>query len=317
MPEIGLFLSSEEHPATFLLESAKRAEQAGFRHVLVSDHYHPWLEEQGHSPFVWSVLGAIAASTDLTMTTGVTCPTVRIHPAILAQATATIAEMAPGRFRFGIGSGEALNEHILGDRWPITAVRLEMMEEAVTVIRKLWKGGMITHRGAHYTVEAARVYEAPAEPIPIIVSGFGPEAIDVAARTGDGFITVQPDPEAVERYRSAGGSGVLVGALKCCWGPDRDDAVALAHHRWRNDALPGELAQTLPAPAHFTQATQLVTPQMIGDSIPAGPDPGEYVQAIGAFADAGFDEVYVQHIGDDIAGFLDFFTTQVQPKLSV
>jgi G6PDH family F420-dependent oxidoreductase len=317
MPEIGLFVSSEEHPASVLVQSARQAEEAGFGLLLVSDHYHPWLEDQGHSPFVWSVLGAVAATTDLTMTTGVTCPTVRIHPAVIAQAAATVAEMAPGRFRFGIGSGEALNEHILGDHWPPTDVRLEMLEEAMAVMRLLWDGGFVTHHGRHYTVENARVYEKPASPIPLIVSAFGPKAVDVATRLADGFITVEPDADSVARYKSSGGNGLTMGALKMCWGEDEATAVKLAHTRWRNDALPGELAQTLPMPAHFDQASSLVTEQMIADSIPCGPDPERYVQALEGYIDAGFDEIYVNQIGDDLPGFLTFFTKEVRPRLGL
>jgi G6PDH family F420-dependent oxidoreductase len=317
MPEIGLFISAEEHSASFLVESARQAEEAGFRSVLVSDHYHPWLDDQGHSPFVWSVLGGIAATTDLTITTGVTCPTVRIHPAIVAQAAATMAEMAPGRFRLGVGSGEALNEHILGDYWPPTNVRLEMLEESIEVMRELWAGGFVNHRGRHYTVDNARVYEVPAARIPVIISGFGPKAVDLAARIGDGFITVQPDADSVSQYRTGGGAGPTLGALKMCWGEDRQAAVKLAHHLWRNEGLPGELAQTLPMPAHFDQASSLVSEGMIGSSLPCGPDPEPYVEAIKGYIDAGFDEIFVNQIGDDLAGFLGFFAKEVEPQLGL
>ena len=317
MAEIGLFVSSEEHTGSFLVQSARRAEEAGFRHILVSDHYHPWLESQGHSSFVWSVLGAIATTTDLTITTGVTCPTVRIHPAIVAQAAATVAELAPGRFRLGVGSGEALNEHIFGDAWPSTDVRLEMLEEAVAVMRELWAGGFVTHRGRHYTVDNARVYETPSEAIPVMVSAFGPKALDLAVRIGDGFITTEPDAESVSSYSSGGGKGPKVGAIKMCWGENEADAVKLAHHLWKNDGLPGELAQTLPMPAHFEQASQLVTEDMIASSIPCGPDPERYVEAVNAFVKAGFDEIHVNQIGDDLPGFLAFFTREVRPRLSL
>jgi G6PDH family F420-dependent oxidoreductase len=317
MPDIGLFISSEEHPASFLLSSARQGEEAGFRSLLVSDHFHPWLDDQGHSPFVWSVLGAVAATTTMTITTGVTCPTIRMHPAINAHAAATMAELAPGRFRFGVGSGEALNEHILGDVWPSTNVRLEMLEESIEVMRKLWAGGVVSHRGRHYTVDDARIYEVPASPIPVIISGFGPKAVGVAARIGDGFITVQPDADGVKQFRSEGGTGPTLGALKVCWGADESEAVALAHHLWRNDGLPGELAQTLPMPAHFDQASSLVTPEMIGTSIPCGPDPERYVEAITRYVDAGFDEIFVNQIGPDLPGFLDFYAREIRPRLSL
>src|SRR3954452_15120140 len=187
--KVGYFLSCEEFAPHELIDQARRAEQAGFHALWISDHYHPWNDEQGHSAFVWSVIGALSEATDLPVMTAVTCPTVRIHPAIIAQGAATSAVMLKGRFTLGVGSGEALNEHILGDRWPEADVRLEMLEEAVEVIRTLWQGGQQSHHGRHYTVENARIYDLPDQPPPILVSGFGPKAIKLAARIGDGFCT--------------------------------------------------------------------------------------------------------------------------------
>ena len=204
---IGYFLASEEYDPRELIEQAKKAEQAGFHALWISDHYHPWNDEQGHSSFVWSVIGALSAATSLPVTTGVTCPTVRIHPAVIAQAAATSGVMHDGRFNLGVGSGEALNEHILGDRWPEADVRLEMLEEAVEVIRTLWQGGQQSHHGKHYTVENARVYDLPETLPKILVSGFGPKAIALAARIGDGFATTSPDKDAIDSYRQQGGNG--------------------------------------------------------------------------------------------------------------
>src|SRR3954451_13215537 len=191
--KIGYFLSCEENDPRALVKQAKQAQEAGFHALWISDHYHPWNDEQGHSAFVWSVIGALSQATTLPVTTGVTCPTLRIHPAIIAQAAATSAVLHGGRFNLGVGSGEALNEHILGDRWPEADVRLEMLEEAVEVIRTLWQGGQQSPHGRHYTVETARVYALPDEPPPILVSGFGPKAIKLAARIGDGFCTTSPE----------------------------------------------------------------------------------------------------------------------------
>src|ERR687893_590005 len=204
---IGYFLASEEYGPHELIAQARRAEEAGFHALWVSDHYHPWNDEQGHSTFVWSVIGALAEATSLPVTTGVTCPTERIHPAVIAQAAATSPVMHDGRFTLGVGSGEALNEHILGDRWPEADVRLEMLEEAVEVIRTLWQGGQQSHYGKHYTVENARIYDLPAEPPPVLVSGFGPKAIRLAARIADGFVTTAPDKDGIGLYRSEGGKG--------------------------------------------------------------------------------------------------------------
>src|SRR4051794_8758731 len=255
--QIGCFLSSEEFSPRELVEQAKQAEQAGFHALWISDHYHPWNDEQGHSPFVWSVIGAVAEAVDLPITTGVTCPTVRIHPAIIAQAAATSAVLTQGRFTLGVGSGEALNEHILGDAWPNIETRLEMLEEAVEVIRTLWQGGMQDHRGIHYEVQNARIYDLPAEPPPILVSGFGPKATRLAAQIGDGFCTTSPDAENISLYRSEGGTGPVHAGTKVCFGPDEEQARETVMRLWPNEALPGELAQVLPVPAHFEQACEL------------------------------------------------------------
>src|SRR3954451_1193069 len=238
MATIGYFLSSEEHPGSELVKAAAQAEQAGFTAAWISDHFHPWIDEQGHSPFVWSVLGGIAQATStLRVTTAVTAPIMRIHPAILAQATATTAELfgtvsenggaGTSRFAFGVGTGEALNEHILGDHWPIPEVRFSMLEEAVTLIRELWKGETVDHDGEHYVVENARIYTLPSKPPDILVSGFGPKAIELAARIGDGFITTSPDAEHLSLYRQHGGKGRTQGGVKVCWNEDKQQAVKI------------------------------------------------------------------------------------------
>ncbi|EFC79632.1 Luciferase-like monooxygenase [Parafrankia sp. EUN1f] len=250
MSFVGYALSCEEHGATDLVEQARRAEQAGFDGLWISDHFHPWNEAQGQSPFVWAVIGAIAQATDqLPLTTGVTCPTVRVHPAVVAQAAATVATMMPGRFRLGVGSGEALNEHILGDAWPATDVRLEMLEEAVEVIRRLWAGEIVNYRGHHYTVDRARLYSLPEAPPPILISGFGPKATELAARVGDGYCGTTPDAELLKLFESSGGAGKpRHGAVKVCWAPDESAARRTVHRIWPNSELPGELSQELPTP---------------------------------------------------------------------
>jgi G6PDH family F420-dependent oxidoreductase len=314
--KIGYFLSSEEWGPHNQVELAVKAQRAGFEGLWISDHYHPWNDEQGHSPFVWSVIGALAQATDQKVTTAVTCPTMRIHPAIIAQAAATASILLNGRFCLGVGSGEALNEHVLGDRWPDADERLEMLEEAVEVIRLLWEGGVHNHRGRHYRVERCRVYDLPDTPPPILVSGFGPKAIDLAARIGDGFVTVGPDADAVERFRSGAKRGTLVqGGIKVCWGTDEAQARKTAFRLWPNDALPGELAQILPTPQHFEQATELVTEEMIAEQTPCGPDIGRHVQALAEYADAGFDEVYVQQIGPEQDAFFEAYAEHVLPRL--
>ncbi len=317
MAEVGYFLSSEEHGPNRMLQFAKLGEEAGFRSVVLSDHFHPWTDRQGESPFVWSVIGAIAAATDLRVTTGVTCPTVRTHPAIVAHAAATSQLLLEGRFALGVGSGEALNEHILGDRWPPADMRLEMLEEAVEVMRELWGGGMVTRYGKHYTVENARLYSLPDTPPPVYVSGFGPKATALAAKIGDGYVNVTPEKEAVELYRKNGGKGPALGLVKVCWDDDESAARKLAADLWRTTGVPGELNQELPSPAHFEQASQNVTEDQVAEQIACGPDPERHARSILGYLEAGYDEVYVSQIGGDQQGFLRFFFAEVRPRLGL
>jgi coenzyme F420-dependent glucose-6-phosphate dehydrogenase len=237
--EIGYWLSSEEHGPRELVENARRAEQAGFTYVLISDHFHPWVNEQGHSPFVWTVIGAIAASTErLRLGTAVTtCPLIRLHPAIVAQAAATSALLMEGRFFLGVGSGELLNEHILGARWPRPDERLDMLDEALEIIRKLWKGEYETYRGRHYTVEQARLYDAPAEPPQLIVAAAAPEAAKLAAKWGDGMISTAPDAKVIDAYRRSGGHEPIHCKVTGCFASSADAAKRVAQSRSPNTAL--------------------------------------------------------------------------------
>jgi G6PDH family F420-dependent oxidoreductase len=316
MAEIGYFLSSEEHGPRDLLRQAQMASDAGIGSVWISDHFHPWLDDQGESPFVWSVIGAIAAATKLAVTTAVTCPTMRIHPAVIAQAAATSSLLLEGRFELGVGSGENLNEHILGDRWPLADERLAMLEESVAVMRALWTGDEITHRGTHYTVENARIYSVPIVPPPVVVSGFGPKATDLAARIGDGYANAKPDKDLVDRYRRGGGQGLASAGLKICWAPDRRKAAELAHKLWRSSGVPGELSQELRTPALFEQAAQMVSVEAIADKMPCGPDPKPVVDAVQSYLDAGFDRIYLNQIGPDQEGFFRFFADELVPALA-
>ena len=245
--EFGMTLSSEEHAPEDLVGLAVDAERSGFDFVSISDHYHPWIDAQGHAGFVWAVLGAIAQATDaIEVAVGVTCPTTRIHPAILAQATATTARLLSGRFVWGVGSGEALNEQILGDPWPPADVRIDMLEEAIEVVRKLWQGDTVTHRGRHYTVEDARIYDPPPGEVPIVVSAFGPEAAEMAARAGDGLWVTGADPKSISVFAEAGGTGPVYSQLGVCWAATVEEAVDTAHRVWPNTRVPGS---TQPGPA--------------------------------------------------------------------
>jgi G6PDH family F420-dependent oxidoreductase len=316
--KIGYFLSCEEFGPHELVAQARAAEEAGFHGLWISDHYHPWLDAQGHSPFVWGVIGALAqATTRMPVTTAVTCPTVRIHPAVIAQAAATAAVQLDGRFGLGVGSGEALNEHILGDAWPEADVRLEMLEESLEVIRALWSGEVVNHRGAHYRVQHARLYTLPDSPPPLLVSGFGPKSVELAGRIGDGYVTTMPDGDLIARFRAAGGTGKPVQAgTKVCYGSDEAESVRTVHRIWPNEELPGELAQVLPDPEHFEQAVELVTEEMIAEAVPCGPDIDRHVAALQEFADAGVDELYVQQIGGGHDEFFAAYAREVLPRFA-
>jgi coenzyme F420-dependent glucose-6-phosphate dehydrogenase len=316
MVQLGYTLSSEEHPPNDLVRFARMAEDAGFAFASISDHYHPWVDRQGHSPFVWSVLGGIAQATErIEVMTGVTCPTIRIHPAIIAQAAATIAAMMPGRFLLGVGTGENLNEHILGDRWPAYDVRAEMLEEAIDVIRLLWDGGTQSFYGLYYTVENARVYTLPEQLPPILVAGAGPSSAELAGRMGDGFVSTAPKSEVVQAFEEAGGSGKPVyGQVHVCYSQNEAEARRMAYEIWPTAAVKGELGQELPTPAHFEQAAQMVTEDDVAQSVICGPDVQRYLDAIQEFVDAGFDHVYIHQIGPDQQGFIEFAKRQILPE---
>lgn len=315
MTELGYFLSAEEISPRHLLSTAQLAEKAGFDRVWVSDHYHPWTQAQGESGFVWSLLGAIAATTDLKMTTAVTCPTFRIHPAVIAHAVATTAALAPGRFTFGVGSGEALNEHILGEAWPPVSLRLDRLREALGLIRELLTGKVVTHTGEHYTVHDARIFSLPDTPPDILISGFGPKAIELAAEIGEGWITVSPDKEGMETYRSAGGQGRTQAGVKVCWAASEDEAAKTAHELWGHMGAGGQTSQDIPMWLGFEGIRELTTPEDMKKLVPCGPDPEPAAEAIREYLEIGFDEVYVAQMGPDQEGGIRFLQDQVFPLL--
>jgi G6PDH family F420-dependent oxidoreductase len=317
MTELAYAISSEEHDARSIVDIAKRVEAAGFRSVWVSDHYHPWIDRQGQSPFVWSVIGAIGATTRLSVTTGVTCPTFRTHPAVIAQAAATSSNLlGNGRFRLGVGSGEALNEHILGDRWPPADLRLERLGEAIELMRRMWIGETVTHRGQHFTVENARIYTMPDGEIPVLVSAFGEAALELAIEHGDGWVTTSPNEELLRRFRERG-HGLACGAFKVCYDSDEAKARRLAHELWPTSGIPGQLKQDLPTPSHFEQAASTVTEEEATAGTPCGPDPEPYVEAFRQYAEQGYDEVAITPVGPDIDGFCRFYETELRPRLDL
>ncbi len=317
MTRLGYKLSSEEFGPRALVRWARRAEDAGFTFALISDHFHPWTDRQGQSPFVWSVIGGIAETTErLEIGTGVTCPTERIHPAIVAQAAATAAVQTDGRFCLGVGSGERLNEHVVGARWPEVEVRQERLAEAIAVIRGLWTGEMYSHRGRHFTVENARLYTRPSSPPPLLVAASGPDAATLAGRLGDGLIGTSPKPPMLERFRAAGGADKpCYGELTVCWAADERQARRIAREQWPNAALAGALNQELAIPEHFEAACGPLSEDLVAQSVVCGPDPGRHLQAIAEYARAGYTHVCVHQVGPDQEGFFRFYEREIVPAL--
>lgn len=314
--KFGYFLATEEFDPKDLISQAALAQEHGFESLWISDHFHPWTGAQGNSPLVWSVIGALSQVTQLPVTTAVTCPISRIHPAIVAQAAATSAVMLDGRFALGVGTGEALNEHVLGEAWPPAAIRRDMLVEAIEVMRMLWTGDVINHHGRFYTVESARLYTLPQSSIPVYISGFGPQATSLAGQAGDGYMTMSPDAKAIETFNANGGQGKPTQAgCKVCWAPTKAEAIELAWQRWSNMALPGELGQVLPSPQHFEQAASLVTREAIAETFACGPDPAEHIAALAEYARAGYDEVYVANIGPYQREFFAFYRDEVLPQI--
>lgn len=314
--EVGYALSSEEHAPLDLVRNAQRAEDAGFSFALISDHFHPWIDRQGHSPFVWSVIGGIATSTSsLRLGTGVTCPLIRTHPAIVAQAAATAAAMMPGRFFLGVGTGENLNEHVTGARWPSLRERRAMLEEAVALMRLLWQGELCSWDGAHYDLDNARLYTLPEEPVEVVVAAGGEAAAELAGRIGDGLVATAPEPALLDAYRQAGGRGPRYGQVTVCYAQSEEEARRTALEWWPNGGLEGSLGQELPLPSHFEEAAAMVDEERIARSVVCGPSEDAHLEAIGAFADAGFDHVYVHQVGPDQESFLGFYEERVIPAL--
>jgi coenzyme F420-dependent glucose-6-phosphate dehydrogenase len=315
--EIGFTLSSEEQGPKDLVHLARAAEEAGFSFATISDHFHPWTSQQGNSPFVWSVLGAIAGATSqIRVGTAVTCPLIRIHPAIVAQAAATVTEMMPGRFFLGVGTGENLNEHVTGQRWPSANERRELLKEAIAVIRTLWAGGLVEHRGPGYQVIDAQLFTLPAEPPPIYVAAAGRIAAEFAAELGDGLIGTAPEQDLVASFVEHGGSTKpKLGQLTVCWAPNERTALDTAMRWWPTAAVKGELMQELPLPRHFEQATEMVTRDQLKEVVVCGPDASRYLEAIGTYEVAGYDHVFIHQVGPDQDKGLEFLAEEVLSEL--
>jgi coenzyme F420-dependent glucose-6-phosphate dehydrogenase len=317
---LGYSLSSEEHRPEDLVRFAQRAEAIGFEYASISDHFHPWIGEQGNSPFAWTVIGAIASATSrLRIGTGVTCPTMRYHPAIVAQAAATAASLLPGRFFLGVGTGENLNEHIVGTRWPPYEKRAAMLEEAISIIRELWTGRTVDHASPNFVVENARLFTLPEEPPPIVVAAGGPEAAELAGRLGDGLINFAPDPKIREAFDAAGKAGTQRPhylQVSVCWAESVAEARKLAHRICPTVALPGELGNELPTPTHYEHAVKLLSEDDVAKVIVCSRDPEEHVRKIQDGLKAGYEWIHVYQVGPDQEGFFRFYEREVLPRLA-
>jgi coenzyme F420-dependent glucose-6-phosphate dehydrogenase len=317
MVQIGYTLSSEEHPPGDLLLYGRIAEETGFDFLTISDHFHPWISRQGQSPLVWSVLGGLSVKTErVPIMTAVTCPTIRIHPAIVAQAAATTAALLPDRFILGLGSGENLNEHIVGMGWPHPEERLDMLGEAIELIRRLWTGELVTEWTDHFTVDRARLYTLPETSPPIAVAASTTAAAKLAGRSGDALISTAPKAEIVDAFREAGGDGQPVyGQVTVCYGPEEQKAKDEALEWWPNTSVPGELGVDLAEPQHFEEVAQLITADTVAEKVVCGPGADPILETIGTFVNAGFDHVFLHQVGPRQEEFLEFAKDSLLPAI--
>src|SRR3989440_2135366 len=315
--ELGYAMSSEEHSPADLIRYARLAEEAGFGFGLISDHIHPWTNKQGHSGFVWSTIAGIAHVTShFRLGTGVTCPLIRMHPAIVAHAAATSACLMPGRFFLGVGTGENLNEHVTGAKWPAADERLDMLEEAVALMRELWRGDYVTHRGKHYTVESLRIFDVPDDGVDVAVAAMQPKAAQLAGKIGDALINVAPEQEIIEKFEGAGGKGKpKYGMLTCCWAKSKDEAQKIAFEAWPNVLVEGGASQELPLPKDFEGLVEDRSPDDLEGALTLGPDPDEYLDALKKYDKAGYTHAYIHQVGPDQEGFLRFARDDLLTRL--
>ena len=313
MLKLGYKLMSEEHGPKDLVENARRAEAAGFDFAAISDHFSPWIEEQGHSPLAWSVLGAIANATErLGLMTAVTCPTTRYHPAIIAQGAATMALLSNDRFTLGLGSGERLNEHVVGTGWPGIAERHERFEEAIDIVQGLLAGEMTNYRGKHLQLENARLYDRPKTKPPVVLAAGGPRSAKLAGEKGDGLMATEPRKELVDAY---GGKGPRYCEVAMCWDKSEDKAREAAHKYFRWSLTGWPVQAELPDTKAFEAASQYISPKTVAEKISCGPSVEHHLEAIGKFVKAGFDHIILVQIGPDQDYFLDRFQKELAPAL--
>lgn len=316
MAKFGYKLMTEEHGPSALVGNAVAAEAAGFDFVGISDHFHPWVRAQGHAPFAWSVLGAIAHATKtIGIATGLTCPIIRYHPAIVAQAAATIAVMSDGRFTLAVGAGERLNEHVTGAPWPSIAERHAMLGEAIDIFRELWEGGARAYEGDFFVLDHAELFDLPPKPIPVIVGVSGEKSVDLASEKADGIMATEPSKELVESFRKVKKAGSIWGEVSLAYAPTEAGGRKLARERFAFSALGWAVNSELPSVEGFEAATKYIREEDLADAIPAGPDPEVHLRAVRKFVDAGFDHIALLGIGLDQEGFIRFAEKELLPKL--
>lgn len=319
MASFGYTMMCEQAGPQQLVRDVQRAEGAGFDFSVISDHFQPWLDSQGHSPYAWAVLGAAAQVTErIGLMTYVTCPILRYHPAVVAQKAATVQLLSGNRFRLGLGAGENLNEHVVGRGWPAVGKRHEMLDEAVEIISALLAGqDRLNYRGRYFDVEQAKLWDLPEEPVPIGIAVSGPDSCRLAGERADIMIAVEPKAELGEMFEAAGGQGKpRVGQVAIAYDPDREAAVERAHDQFRWFGLGWTVNADLPNPESFEGATQFVTPEQVADALSCGPDVEEHVEAVRPFLDAGFDEVALVQIGaEQQLPFLEWAERELLPAL--
>ena len=314
--KVGYKLVAEGFGPKELIRQAVRAEQAGFDFVEISDHFHPWLDVQGHSPFAWNVLSAIAVQTsNLGLATGVTCPTVRYHPAIIAQAAATLAIISDGRFTLGIGSGERLNEHIVGQGFPAVRERQERLAEALDIINLLWQGGYQSYQGRYLQLEDARIFDLPETLPAVAVAAGGKDAATLAATHGSGLFATEPRADLVETFTAQGGSGPKYAEVPVAWAPTEEAAVKEAHRTARWSVTGWKVMAELPNPVNFEAAAATVTEDDVRKQFTAGPDAARYVEAVREYTEAGYDHIVLMNAGPDPDGFFDFYAKELRDRL--
>jgi G6PDH family F420-dependent oxidoreductase len=316
MIKLGYKLMSEEHGPADLVRNAARAEEAGFDFAAISDHFSPWLEEQGHSPLAWPVLGAIANSTArIGLMTAVTCPIMRYHPAIIAQGAATLGLLSGDRFTLGLGAGERLNEHVVGEGWPGRGERHERLAEAVDIIQGLLAGELTNYRGKYLRLDHARLFDRPETKPAVVIAAGGAEAARLAGRKGDGLIVTEPRADLIEAFEAAGGSGPRYAEVALCYAAREEDARRIAHHYFRWSVTGWRVLAELPATEGFAAASEHVPPETVAEGVSCGPAPERHLEAIDRFIRAGFDHIILVQVGPDQDAFFDLFERELAPAL--